>query len=54
VRLEGMVLKSAVNLETGAAVQFSTRDGNTYVRARLAAQDAAGIYFEDEDAQSAS
>ena len=46
VTLEGMVLQSAVNLETGAVVQFSERNGNTYLRARLAAQDAAGIYFE--------
>jgi len=50
VVLEGMVLKSAVNLETGAAVQFSERNGNTYLRARLGAQDAAGIYFEEQDA----
>jgi len=50
VVLERMVLKSATNLETGAAVQFSERNGNTYLRTRLAAQDAAGIYFEEEAA----
>jgi len=50
VVLHGRLLKSAANLETGAAVQFIERDGNTYLRARLAAQDAAGIYFEEEAA----
>jgi hypothetical protein len=50
VVLEGKVLKSAVNLETGASIQFSEKNGNTYLRARLAALDAAGIRFEEQDA----
>jgi len=50
VVLENIVLKSATNLETGAAVQFMEKNGGTYLRARLASQDAAGIYFEEEAA----
>jgi hypothetical protein len=41
--LEGRRLKSAVNLETGVP-------GYTSLRATLAAQEAAGIYFEEQEA----
>jgi beta-galactosidase GanA len=48
--LEGRQLKSAVNLETDAHIDFTVNAGYTILRHTLAAQDAAGIYFEEQAA----
>ena len=47
VCLNGRVLKSAVNLETGSPVHFQVENGNTFVRLALLEGDAAGIFIEE-------
>ena len=48
--LEGRQLKSAVNLETDAPMEFTVNAGYTILRYTLDAQDAIGIYFEEQAA----
>ena len=47
LRLDGRILRSALDLETGKAAAFQNENGATFIRLALPANDAIGIYFEE-------